>query len=105
MYNQTSILRTIELIVGLRPLTHFDAAATPMFARFSRQPNAKPYSAIPPRISLTDRNPEGAAGGKESAKMDFSEEDRIDDDELNDVLWRAIKGTHPPPPTRSAFVR
>ncbi len=104
MYNQTSVLRTMELIVGLRPMTHFDAAAPPMFASFTRQPNLKPYSLLPPTSSLTERNAASAAGAKESAKMDFSEEDRADDDELNEVLWKAIKHTAPPAPTRSAFV-
>ena len=61
-----------------------------------RTANLKPYSAISPRIPLTDRNPANGAGAKESARMDFSEEDRIDDDELNEVLWRALK--HSPAP-------
>jgi hypothetical protein len=55
MYNQASVLRTIELIVGLRPMTHFDAAAPPMFHGFNRTPNAQPYTVIEPKVSLTDR--------------------------------------------------
>ena len=98
-------LRTLELIVGLRPMTHFDAAARPMFADFSREPNVKPYDMIPPAWSLTERNPGRTAGSKESARMDFTHEDRIDDDELNGILWRAVKHTEPPAPVRSAFVR
>jgi Phosphoesterase family len=105
MYNQTSVLRTMELILGMRPLTHFDAGARPMFASFSRQPDLRPYTAIPPKASLTDRNPGNGSGAVASARMDFSEADKIDDDELNDVLWRAIKHSDPPPPTRSAFTR
>jgi hypothetical protein len=46
MYNQMSVLRTVELIVGLRPMTQFDAAAHPMFGSFSRQADAKPFSLI-----------------------------------------------------------
>lgn len=105
MYNQTSVLRTMELIVGLRPLTHFDAAARPMFGGFSQQPDTRPYAAIPPKTSITDRNPANASGAAESARMDFSDADLVDDDALNDVLWRAIKHTDPPPPTRSKFAR
>jgi DNA-binding beta-propeller fold protein YncE len=105
MYNQTSVLRTIELIVGLRPLTHFDAGARPMFATFSQQLDARSYSAIAPKVSLTDRNPGKARGAEESARLDFSDADRADDDELNAILWRAIKHTDPPPPTRSAFAK
>jgi len=103
MYNQTSVLRTMELALGLRPMTHFDAGARPMFGSFSQKPDTHPYTAITPKISLTDRNPGHTAGASESAKMDFSDADRADDDELNDVLWRAIKHTPPPAPTRSAF--
>jgi hypothetical protein len=103
MYNQTSVLRTMELIVGLRPLTHFDAGARPMFASFSQQPDGRSYTAIQPKISLTDRNPGTARGADESARLDFSDADLADDDELNAILWRAIKHTDPPPPTRSAF--
>jgi len=103
MYNQTSVLRTMELVLGLRPMTHFDAAARPMFGSFSQQPDARPYTVLPPKTSLTDRNPGHSTGSAESARMDFSEADRADDDELNDVLWRSIKHSDPPAPTRSAF--
>jgi DNA-binding beta-propeller fold protein YncE len=103
MYNQTSILRTMELALGLRPMTHFDAGARPMFGSFSQSPNTQPYSVISPKIPLTDRNPGHTASAAESARMDFSDADRADDDALNDVLWRAIKHTEPPVPTRSAF--
>ncbi len=105
MYNQTSVLRTMELIVGLHPLTHFDAAATPMFGSFSQQPDARPYTLIQPKTSTTDRNPESGPGATKSARMDFSDADLADDDELNDVLWQAIKHADPPPPMRSAFAR
>ncbi|HEY3454244.1 MAG TPA: alkaline phosphatase family protein [Bryobacteraceae bacterium] len=105
MYNQASVLRTIELIVGLRPMTHFDAAAPPMFASFSRTPNVQPYTVIEPKVSLTERNSENGAGAAASARMDFSEADRIDDDDLNAILWRAIRHSTPPPPTRSGFAR
>ena len=105
MYNQASVLRTMELIVGLRPLTHFDAAARPMFASFSQQADTRPYTVIQPKMSLNDRNPAGGSGAVASAHMDFSDADRADDDELNDVVWRSVKHSDPPPPTRSAFVR
>jgi DNA-binding beta-propeller fold protein YncE len=103
MYNQTSVLRTMELIVGLRPLTHFDAGARPMFGTFSQQADVRSYTAIQPKISLTDRNPGKARGAEQSARLDFSDADLADDDELNAILWRAIKHSDPPPPTRSAF--
>ena len=104
MYNTTSMLRTMELILGLRPMTHFDAGARPMSAAFATTPDPKPYVAEKARVPLDTRNPQSTAGLR-SEKMDWSEADRIDDDELNDILWRTVKGTEPPSPVRSFFAR
>jgi len=103
MYNTTSMLRTMEFLLGLRPMTHYDAGARPMTAVFQQTPDAAGYTAEKPRISLTEKNPPNAPGAAESRKMEFDEADKNDDDELNDVLWRAIRGTAPPPPVRSFF--
>ncbi len=105
MYNQTSILRTMELALGLRPMTHFDAGARPMFGTFAREADPRPYTALSPQVSLTDRNPANTPTAKQSARMDFSEADRVDEDEVNAVLWRAIKKTEPPVPVRSRLGR
>jgi len=105
LYNTTSMLRTMELILGLRPMTHFDAGSTPMWAAFSSSPDNRPYEAEKPRISMEDRNPQESATAARSAAMDFTEADRIDDDELNDILWRALRSTPPPAPVRSYFSR
>jgi len=105
MYNTTSMLRTMELILGLNPMTHFDAGARPMNASFQSTPVTKEYTAEKPRIPLDDRNPVQSTTAARSARMDFSAEDRIDDDELNDILWTAIRGTTPPAPVRSYFGR
>jgi hypothetical protein len=105
MYNTTSVLRTFELILGLRPMTVFDAAARPMFAALQNAPVLTPYEAEKPRIPLDNHNPGATAAAARSAAMDFSQEDRIDDDELNAVLWAAIKGPNvpAPAPVRSRF--
>jgi DNA-binding beta-propeller fold protein YncE len=105
MYNQASVLRTMELILGLRPMTHYDAGARPMSAAFSTKPDPRPYQAVKPQQSLDERNPAASPTAAASSRMDFSEEDRIDDDELNAILWRAIRGTEPPVPVRSFFAR
>ena len=105
LYNTTSMLRTMELILGLRPMTQFDAGARAMNGLFQDTPAAASYSAEKPRVSLDDRNPAESATAARSARMDFSHEDRIDDDELNAILWRAIKGNEPPPPVHSFFAR
>jgi hypothetical protein len=103
MYNTTSMLRTMEFLLGVKPMTHFDAGARPMTSVFQPLPDPAPYTAEKPRISLTDRNPANGPGAEASLHMDFSEADRAGDDELNDVLWRAIRHGEPPPPARSFF--
>jgi hypothetical protein len=105
MYNTTSMLRTMELILGLRPMTHFDAGARPMAGAFQPKPDLRPYTAESPRYSLDERNPALSATAARSARLDFSREDAIDDDELNDILWRALRSDPPPAPVRSYFSR
>jgi phospholipase C len=106
MYNTTSVLRTIELIVGLNPMTQFDAAARPMHAAFQAAPDASPYTAEKPRVALDERNPAVSPTAARSLRLDFSEEDRADDNELNAILWLALRGgPGTPAPTRSYFAR
>jgi hypothetical protein len=105
MYNTTSMLRTMELILGLRPMTVFDAAARPMWNAFSPKPDPRPYTAEKPRIPLDTRNPAASATAARSARLDFSEADRIDDDEMTDIIWIAMRKSDPPSPVRSFFSR
>ena len=86
-------------------MTHFDAGARPMTAAFQSQPNPAPYAAEKPRISLKDTNPAATAAAGRAARLKFSEADENDDDEMNDILWRAIRKDAPPPPVRSIFGR
>jgi YVTN family beta-propeller protein len=97
-YTTVSMIRTMELILGLDPLSQFDAAANPMFACFTDKPDLTPYKAEPARIDVNAKNGQLAYGAERSMKMDFSEYDRIDDFELNEILWRAIKGKDAPLP-------
>jgi YVTN family beta-propeller protein len=105
MYNTTSMLRTMEFLLGLRPMTHFDAGARPMTAAFQNTADLTPYVAEKPRIRLDERNPASSPTAARSARLRFEEADEIDDDELNDILWRAIRTDNPPPPVRSYFGR
>ncbi|HEX8984870.1 MAG TPA: bifunctional YncE family protein/alkaline phosphatase family protein [Bryobacteraceae bacterium] len=107
MYNTTSVLRTMELILGLRPMTVFDAGARPMSPAFQAQPDSTPYQAEPARIPLDQRNPAGSPTAARSSRLDFDEADEIDDNELNSILWAAIRGGQVPPPVpvRSIFSR
>jgi hypothetical protein len=92
------MIRTMELILGLPPLSQFDAAANPMFESFTDQPDLTPYAHEPARIDLNARNTPDAYGAVRSGRMDFTEYDRIDDFELNEILWRSIKGVDAPLP-------
>jgi DNA-binding beta-propeller fold protein YncE len=103
MYNTTSMLRTMEFLLGLRPMTHYDAGARPMSTVFLSQPNPAGYTAEKPRISLDERNPAATPEAARAARLNFEEADENDDDEMNDILWRAIRKDAPPPPMRSIF--
>jgi len=104
MYSSTSMLRTIELILGLKPMSQFDAAATPMYNCFQSTPNLQGYSALPANIDLNERNPLTAWGGE--IEMNFAEEDAADDLLLNEMIWRSIRGVDNPmpAPVRAGFV-
>ncbi|HEY7059582.1 MAG TPA: bifunctional YncE family protein/alkaline phosphatase family protein [Vicinamibacterales bacterium] len=98
MYSTVSMLRTVELLLGLPPMTQHDAAAPPMVNSFMAHPDRSGYTALPARIDLMTRNPANAYGADVSARMDFSDYDRADDDALNRVLWHNIKGADVPYP-------
>jgi YVTN family beta-propeller protein len=107
MYNQESVLRTMELILGLRPLTTYDAAARPMFAVFGDAPAAQPFSIEKALTPLNVLNPPNTVASIRTNKMRFDDADEIDDDELNAILWSVIKGaaTPMPVPVASRFSR
>jgi hypothetical protein len=106
MYTTSGFLRTMELILGMEPMTQYDAAATPAYAAFQSQLDLAPYNAKPARISLEEKNTADAYGARESMAMNFEEVNRIPMHQLNEILWKSIKGvTSPmPPPVRSAFI-
>ncbi|HVW84314.1 MAG TPA: alkaline phosphatase family protein, partial [Bryobacteraceae bacterium] len=98
MYNQTSVLRTMEIILGLHPLTTYDAGARPMFGVFGDTPTSATYTLEKPQTPLNVRNPANTAAAARSGRMDFDDADEIDDDELNAILWATIKGPGAPMP-------
>jgi DNA-binding beta-propeller fold protein YncE len=106
LYSTSSMLRTMELILGLRPMSQFDAAATPMYQAFDGKPDPRPYQHLVPDTDMNARNTPLSYGAKLSEKMDFSVEDAADDLLLNEVIWRSVRGPDSPmpPPVRAAFV-
>jgi YVTN family beta-propeller protein len=98
MYATVSMLRTIELLLGLPPMTQHDAAATPMVNSFMSRPDLTAFTSVKARIDMTARNPRHGYGAAESARMDFSEYDRIDEGTMNRILWHSIRGERVPMP-------
>jgi len=107
MYSTTSMIRTIELILGLPPMSQYDAAAPPMWRCFSNTPNLTPYQAKPISIDLNVKNVAMNEWQRRSEKFNLTKEDAVPDLEFNIVLWHGIKGDHVPfpGPRRAAFVR
>jgi hypothetical protein len=106
MYSTSSMLRTVELILGLEPMSQFDAAARPMSAAFTAQPDFTPYLHRPARVDLQAKNPPHAPMAELSLRLDLEIEDRADDLLFNAIIWKAVKGADSPvpPPVRAAFV-
>jgi hypothetical protein len=106
-YNTTSILRTIEQVLGVRPMNQFDASASPMRECFTKIQDLTPYKAVPSNIPLDQMNPPAKAqldpvlrrDAIASAKMNFREVDRAPEDVLNRILWNARAGPARPFPT------
>jgi YVTN family beta-propeller protein len=107
MYSTSSMLRTMELILGIPPMSQYDASAAPMFASFSDRPDLTPYAVRPARVSITEVNPQNSANARRSMEMNFEEADAAPDIELNEIVWQSVRGEHSvmPAPIRSAFVR
>jgi YVTN family beta-propeller protein len=106
MYSTSSMLRTIELILGLPPMSQYDAAATPMFKSFTADANLAAFKSLPSNINLDDKNTATNATAKLSADIDLSKEDRVPDLLFSQIIWKAVKGedSEMPAPRRSAFV-
>ncbi len=99
LYTTASMIRTMELILGLPPLTQYDAGATPMFNCFQMTPESTFYQALNPDVDLFAKNTPKSPGAKASARMNFREYDLAPEDQLNRILWLAAKGPDAPYPT------
>ncbi len=105
-YNQASLIRTIELILGLPPMNQLDATATPMTDCFTAVPDLTPYTAVPNRVPLDEMNPDPNRVSHPvlrqdaivSSQLPLDEVDRCPEDVLNRILWRAMKGPDTPYP-------
>ena len=107
MYSTCSMLRTMELVLGLEPMSQFDAAARPMYDVFAGEPDLRPFACLPATWSLDERNARTAYGADRAEDMELAREDAADDLELNELIWKSIRGADSPVPAprRAAFVR
>jgi YVTN family beta-propeller protein len=96
--NTTDVIATIAELLHLGSLSQFDHYGEPLRDIWRDAPDARPYTALVPAVSLDERTPARSVGTRESSHLDFSAEDRIDDDRFNRVLWAAIKGSALPYP-------
>jgi YVTN family beta-propeller protein len=104
MYSTSSVLRTIELILGLPPMTQYDAAAQSLWRSFTPKADFSKVPCLPSSVNLNDTNKAFTEAARRSAFFDFSKEDNVPDDLFNEVLWLGLKGKSAPASTRAAFV-
>jgi YVTN family beta-propeller protein len=106
LYTTTSILRTMELILGLEPMTQYDAAATPLWRCFDQTAKPFDFKTMIPNVDFDEKNTAINEWQKKSERFDFTKEDNNNDIEFNKVLWHGIKGNIPfPGPRRAGFVK
>jgi YVTN family beta-propeller protein len=107
MYSTSSMLRTIELILGLPPMSQYDASATPMWRCFNNISGHKPFNVRPCQVDLNEKNAVVNKWSKLSESFNFAKEDRAPDAGFNDVIWKAVKGFDSPcpPPVHAAFLK
>jgi YVTN family beta-propeller protein len=106
MYSTSSMLRTIELILGLPPMSQYDAAATPMWRCFTNKPDFTSFKSVPAQVDIEERNLADNELSRRSQYFNLAQLDAVPEREFNEVLWKAIKGEHSemPAPRRGAWV-
>ncbi|MDR7073104.1 bifunctional YncE family protein/alkaline phosphatase family protein [Fictibacillus barbaricus] len=97
LYDTTSMLRTMEMILGMKPMTQFDSSAVPMINSFTQKPDFSPFKVEQPSYPLDRKNGEAAPMAAESKTLDFKGVDHADSEKLNKILWKSAKGDTPYP--------
>jgi hypothetical protein len=106
-YNQTGVVKTMELILGLPPMNQLDLSATPLRSCFADKPDLTAYAAVPNKTALDEMNPpltrlkgKQLYWAKKSLELDFDEADEADEDTLSRILWHSVRGYDTPYPER-----
>ncbi|WP_020594918.1 alkaline phosphatase family protein [Spirosoma panaciterrae] len=107
MYSTSGMLRTIELILGLKPMSQYDAAATPMWRCFAKTANPTPFKSHEAGIDLNEKNVAVNYNSKRSLQFNLTHPDDIDDLIFSEIVWQTVRGpkSSMPAPRRGAFVR
>ena len=107
MYSTASMLRTMELILGLPPMSQYDAAATPMWECFNSTPDVKSFKALPAQYNFKEMNSTISSISRKSDQFNLDVMDAAPDLEFSEVIWKAVRGldSEMPAPVRSAFIK
>jgi YVTN family beta-propeller protein len=107
MYSTSGLLRTIELILGLKPMSQYDAAATPLWRCFAKKADSTPFIAKAAEIDINEKNVAVNNNSKRSSRFNLSRPDDIDDLIFSEIVWQTVRGPKSvmPAPRRGAFVR
>ena len=107
MYSTSGVLRTMELLLGLPPMSQYDAAAKPLFECFQATPDTAPYQTKAAQVNLDERNIVWNKSAERSERFNLATEDAAPDLDLNEVIWKAVRGEQAVMPAhrRGAFLR
>ena len=107
LYTTSGVLRTMELILGIPPMSQYDAAAAPMYSAFQATPTLTPFTLRPAQYAFDEMNAPDAPGAQASIRMNLEEADMAPELELNEIIWKSVHGAaaRMPPPVRTGFVR
>jgi YVTN family beta-propeller protein len=105
-FNQLSVIRTMELMLGLPPMNQLDATATPLNDCFVELPDLTPFTSVTNRVALDLMNPPAKKikdrvlkkDAVTSSRLPLDQPDACPEDALNRILWHAMKGTEEPYP-------
>jgi YVTN family beta-propeller protein len=98
LYTTSSFVRSMELLLGLPPMSQYDAAAMPLYSSFAATADMTPFQIRPPEVDLNAKNTAESYGARASAKMDFDDYDRAPMHALNEIIWKSVRGADSPMP-------
>ena len=106
MYSTSSMLRTMELILGIKPMSQYDAAAPSMWNCFKATPDFTPFEHKEAQVDLNSKNIVDNNSAKQSALFNLVDADAAPDLEFNQVIWKTVRGEDSimPAPRHAAFL-